>query len=159
MDEEKKISVVAIAILAILVIFAIAYFVMSDSWSENKTNTNNNVGYSTVSISEAYDLINKSLNQEINLTIVDCRGLEGCSICQYNRGHLPGAIRTNDALSLENTTNDILVYSVNGSVGEEFCLDLVNEVKNVTGKIYNLEGGWEAWKSHHDTYGWPPIET
>jgi rhodanese-related sulfurtransferase len=43
-----------------------------------------------------------------------------------------------------NTTENLLIYSKNGTVAEEdFCKVLVN---HVYGKIYNLEGGFDAWK-------------
>ena len=154
MEKERKISTLAIAILVVFVIVALFYFVLSDFWSQDKNDIDGEEYY-TVSVSEAYDLINKSQKNEIELTIVDCRGLEGCSLCQYNRGHLPDAVRNDNPLTLYNLTKDILVYSVNGSVGEDFCKELVG---HVYGKIYNLEGGWEAWKEHNKTYGWPPIE-
>ena len=79
-----------------------------------------------------------------NLSIIDVRGLEGCGNCQFNKGgHLPGAELNMNAQTLYNTTDDILVYSVDGSVGADFCMNLTS---HVYGKIYNLDGGFDAWK-------------
>jgi len=38
----------------------------------------------------------------------------------------------------------LLIYSEDGKRGENFCKKLVG---HVYGKIYNLEGGIEAWKA------------
>ena len=94
--------------------------------------------FSNIAPSEAYDLINTSSN----LKVIDCRGLEGCSTCQFNKGHLPSAQLNSNPMSLYNLTKDVLVYSKNGTVGANFCQDLTD---HVYGKIYNLEGGYNAW--------------
>jgi len=103
---------------------------------------NNIIPYTTfftnITAEEAYNLIKSTEN----LTVVDIRGLEGCGICQFNHGHLPGAQRNDNPTTLYEKTTDILVYSINGSVGVDFCLDLLN---HVYGKIYNLIGGYNAW--------------
>ena len=96
--------------------------------------------FSNIEPSEAYSLINTSSN----LKVIDCRGLEGCSHCQFNRGHLPGAELNSNVMSLYNSTEDILVYSIDGTVGADFCLDLTG---HVYGHIYNLKGGYDAWVS------------
>jgi len=94
--------------------------------------------YENVNISHAKEIINSTTN----LSIIDVRGLEGCSHCQFRKGHLPNATMYNLPDSFFNTTNDILVYSRDGKRGETFCEQLVN---HTYGKIYNLEGGWNAW--------------
>ena len=93
----------------------------------------------------SYETIDITVAQEImasttNLTVIDCR--EGCGRCQFNKGHLPGAILSDNPLDFYNSTDDILVYSVDGSVGADFCQQLVN---HTYGAIYNLEGGYNAW--------------
>jgi rhodanese-related sulfurtransferase len=94
--------------------------------------------FSNIEPSEAYDLINTSSN----LKVIDCRGLEGCDHCQFKQGHLPGAELNSNFLTLYNSTEDILVYSINGTVGARFCENLTGRVY---GKIYNLKGGYNAW--------------
>ncbi len=157
MVEEKKLGTLAITILILLGAAAVAFLTISALQTAQKNNiTGYTQTYKNVTIEEAYNLINKSQNTEYNLTIIDCRGLEGCSVCQYKHGHIPGAVRNDNPITLYNLTDDILVYSVNGTVGAQFCEDLMN---HVYGKVYNLEGGWNAWKHHNETYGWPPIKT
>ncbi len=103
---------------------------------------NNKIPYTSfftnITVAEAYNLINITEN----LKIIDCRGLEGCSHCQFNRGHLPGAELNDNPTTLYQNSADILVYSVDGSVGEDFCSDLLD---HVFGNIYNLIGGYNAW--------------
>lgn len=100
--------------------------------------------FTNITAKEAYDLIN---TQE-KLLIIDCRGLECCSPCQFNRGHLPGTELNDILVTLYQDENDyqnitdILVYSKNGLVGADFCSGLLNHVYS---KIYNLNGGYEAW--------------
>ena len=96
--------------------------------------------YETISVADASALIESN----DNLYIIDCR--EGCGPCQFNKGHIDGAGLYDSPESFYNTTHDILVYSVDGAVGEQFCQELVG---NVYGKIYNLEGGWNEWVSYH----------
>jgi len=43
---------------------------------------------------------------------------------------------------LYNSTEDILVYSKDGTVGEDFCQDITG---HVYGEIYNIDGGYNAW--------------
>lgn len=96
--------------------------------------------YTNISATEAYNLMNTTKN----LSIIDVRGLEGCGTCQFkNQGHLPSAVLNNNPDSLFNTTADILVYSKDGIVGANFSQDLVN---HVYGKIFNLDGGIQAWR-------------
>ena len=125
-----------------LTVFLILIIPSVKAIESHNVENNNKIPYTTIFYNitpkEAYNLIN---NTE-NLTIIDCRGLEGCSHCQFNRGHLPGAELNDNPTTLYQNTADILVYSVNGNVGEDFCLDLLN---HVYGKIYNLIGGYNAW--------------
>jgi len=95
--------------------------------------------YTNISVERAVNMIEYS-----NVTVVDVRSLEGCGSCQFNQGHLPGAILESDHTIFFNSTYDILVYSVDGTIGAEFCEKLMNKVY---GNVYNLEGGWEAWVS------------
>ena len=144
--SEKNITIigvlVVIAVLSISVIIQVSPMLdMIDDDSNQNNGSNNTYSFISVSPDEAYELITNSTN----LTIIDCRGLEGCSHCQFNRGHLPGAELNMYPNTLNDSTNDILVYSKNGTVGEEFCEQLVKNC--VTVKIYNLEGGYEAWEN------------
>jgi len=150
----KKIPFLEIIFVIILILAILNFWI----WANPDENEDNNgvikytSSYTNLNVDEAWTFINTTTE---NLTIIDCRGLEGCSTCQYNRGHLPGAERNDNPLTLYNYSTNILVYSVNGTVGATFCEDLVN---HVYGKIFNLAGGWDAWKAHYDDYGWPPIE-
>ncbi len=124
---------IIISIVFVLILVFVAIYVVLNLFDNPDTPI-----YYTVSPEEASGLINNSAN----LIVVDVRGLEGCSHCQFNKGHLPGAELNSNAISLYNSTNDLLVYSVNGTVGAEFCLDLNG---HVYGKLYNLDGGYDAW--------------
>jgi len=164
MIEEKKLGILAVIILIILSGVAVVFLSLSalqtttlNTGENYNTKTGYTQTYTNVTVEEAYNLINKSQEPTYNLTIIDCRGIEGCSTCQFKHGHIPGAVRNDNPLTLENLTDDILVYSVDGKIGAEFCKNLTHNL--VYGKIYNLEGGWNAWKLHNETYGWPPIKT
>lgn len=138
--DAKKSELIVAIVLIIICVVAAGYLAMTYIWTAE--NPPAEIGYTTsytnVTAPAAYDLINNT----VNLTVIDCRGLEGCSQCQFNKGHLPGAMLNMNALSLYNNTNDTLVYSKDGTVGAGFCQELVG---HVYGKIYNLEGGYEAW--------------
>lgn len=99
--------------------------------------------YKNIDAEVAYNLINKSKN----LVIIDCRGLEGCGSCQIRKeGRLDfDFVYLNENPYVHyNTTENLLIYSKDGIVAEEdFCKIIV---KNVYGKIYNLEGGFYAWR-------------
>jgi len=146
MDEAKPIKkqnknieiIAAVALIAILVVAlsAVAYdYIQPKPILEKKFTS----FYTNVTCEQAYNLINTTKN----LSVIDCRGLEGCSTCQFNRGHLPDAVMNSNPTTLYNTTNDILVYSIDGENGSIFCQDLID---HVYGKIYNLEGGYDAWE-------------
>lgn len=133
---EKMATVALIAIFLIALTYLVFSFIQSPQLKQVKAGTY----YTNVSTTVAYDLINNTNN----LTIIDCRGLEGCGTCSFkNDGHIKGAVLNSNSLTLYNTTDDILVYSKDGTVGANFCHELVN---NVHGEIYNLEGGINAWK-------------
>lgn len=132
--DEKKINIVAVLILAVIVIAAVFFFV----YSQNPyTGT-----YETITAEEALDIINSN----VNLTIVDVRGLDDCNDCQFNVGHLPNASSVKNAVIFYNSTKDIIVYSKDGSVGEEFCDSLIG---HVYGKVYNIKGGYDAWEGNN----------
>jgi len=139
MDEDmKKCWGIIVCAMILLAVFTIILAVTANTLIEHKP-----------SFTEVYDNIDKEKTKEIinitnNLTIADIRGLEGCGSCQFNKGHLPGAERYTNPEALYNCTSDILVYSVDGTKGEWFCSQLLG---HVYGKIYNLEGGWNAWNS------------
>lgn len=131
--SERIITVLLVVICIISAIILVAAFIIPSA------GTHYTATYADISPEAAYNLINTT-----NITVIDCRGLEGCSPCQFGQGHLPLAVQDINAASLFNTTNDIIVYSKNGTVGAQFCQELVG---HVYGKIYNLEGGYESWKS------------
>ena len=133
-----KIEKVIAIILLLIILTGTTYLIYTNFFitKENPYTTS----FLNVNPETAYNLMNNT----DNLTIIDCRGIEGCGPCEFNRGHLPGAIKNINPFTLFNSTTDILVYSINGSVGEQFCEDLLY---NVTVNVYNLEGGFEAWKA------------
>jgi rhodanese-related sulfurtransferase len=143
--NDRKFSIFLTILLALTLALSVVVFAFSNDFFSN--NESNNLPtytttFSNVTPKEAYEIINTTEN----LTVIDCR--EGCNICQFNRGHLPGATMNINPATLYqvegdyNSTTDILVYSVDGKVGAEFCLDLTG---HVYGKIYNLAGGYNAW--------------
>lgn len=93
--------------------------------------------FTNISPTNAQNLINNNLN----LTIVDCR--RGCK-CKYNTEHIPNAIWNEFPEHFFNTTNDLLIYCQNGVKSEGFCQKLVNHTYRA---IYKLEGGIDAWKN------------
>jgi len=138
--ENKKLEKLALFALVVILIVSIAYliisFIQTPQQSEEIKYTKY---YSNVTADKAFNIMNNS----INLTIIDCRGLEGCGSCSFkNDGHIKGATLNSNAETLYNWSNDILVYSKDGTVGASFCEELIN---NVYGKIYNIEGGINAW--------------
>ena len=145
--NDRRLSIFLTLILVFIIVIALVVFAFSNNIFSDDEN-NNILAYtktfSNITASEAYNLINTTEN----LTIIDCRGLEGCSQCQFNRGHLPAAKMNKDPITLYQNESDyqnksdILVYSINGTVGAGFCADLTG---HIYGKIYNLEGGYEAW--------------
>ena len=91
--------------------------------------------YENVTPQEAYNLI----KNDSNLIVVDVRGCP----CHYNKEHLPHAIWDTNVNDFYNTTKDLLIYCETGYTSTQFCKKLVG---HVYGRIYNLEGGIEAWK-------------
>jgi rhodanese-related sulfurtransferase len=145
-QTDRRITIFFTILLAFIIIVAVVVYAYSNGFfnGENNDGLTYTNSFLNITAKEAYNLINITEN----LTVIDCRGLEGCSTCQFNKGHLPGAELNDNPTTLyqnesdyQNTT-DILVYSVNGSVGANFCSDLIG---HVYGKIYNLDGGYEAW--------------
>jgi len=143
--KEKLFIKIFSIILVILVCLGVIYIFLNQQENENQGPTFT-MEYLDITPVQAYDLINESKNNDdYNLTVIDCRGLEGCSTCQFNRGHLPGATLNENYKTLYNYTSDILVYSVDGSLGADFCQNLTGFVY---GAIYNLQGGYAAWSQH-----------
>jgi len=126
-------------IIGVITIFIIGYMVLVVVYDiAEKLEPKYTITFETINVTETKLVINTSEN----VTVVDIRGLEGCGPCQFNKGHLPGAIRSTEASMFYNYTSDIIVYSVDGALGETFCEQLVN---HTYGRIYNLQGGWNAW--------------
>jgi len=133
-NREKMFLKLSAVLIAIIVLLGIVYIVVS----QEKPEENDKVPYRNISAEETYNLINTSSN----LRVIDVRGLEDWCTCRFASNHIPGAELNSNPTTLYNETNDILVYSINGTVGEQFCKDLIGHVK---GDLYNLEGGYEAW--------------
>lgn len=92
--------------------------------------------YQNITADEAHKLIQSN----DNLIIVDVRGCK----CSYNREHIPDAIWDTNPQDFYGEKKDLLIYCQTGVTSVEFCKKLVG---HVYGKIYNLEGGIEAWKA------------
>ena len=137
-----KLDTIVIIVFGILIAFAAVYVATPYFYSES-TEIVYTSSYKNINAEAAYKLINKTSN----LVIIDCRGLEGCDSCQIKKeGRLDFdfVFLNINPLVHYNSTENLLIYSKNGTVAEEdFCKLLVN---NVYGKIYNLEGGFDAWK-------------
>jgi rhodanese-related sulfurtransferase len=149
--DLKKETIVTI-ILLIIVIIAAFYVTLSYLFPEALELTTD---YKNIDAETAFNLIENSNN----LIIIDCRVLEGYGPVEFeNYGRLDYDsvyINANPYIHF-NTTEDLLIYSTNGKVAEDnFCKILVN---HTYGEIYNLEGGFEAWKNagFPITYSVPP---
>ena len=151
-NKEKMLRAIMVVLLAAIIIISLVFVFINNKDEEViETYVNRNIDEVLVLLnnSKEYDEINGEYIynlSKIDLTIIDCRGLEGCSGCQFRAGHLPGAVLNDNYETLfynvTNDKNDILVYSKDGTIGEYFCQNLTG---NVYGKLYNLEGGYNAW--------------
>ena len=88
--------------------------------------------YITVNGMEAEDLYDN------DLIIVDCSSHKSI----YKDHHLPNAIWTSNVTYLYELTDNVLVYSDSEEQAILFCETLMDIV---TGQVYYLEGGYEAW--------------
>jgi hypothetical protein len=136
--REKIFTIILITIVLIAAIFLLYFNIFSGQNVKQLTTT-----YSGISPSNAYDLINTTKN----LTIIDMRNCR----CNYEKNHLHGAIWDINPSSFYNTSNDLLVYDINGTQSIDFCKRLVN---NVYGRIMYLEGGIDRWIE----WGYPIVE-
>lgn len=135
----KKVIIALITMTTVVVMIGVGLVVLiADMEMHNDIPDIPTTFYETINVTEAKELMSTT-----ELYVIDCRAREGCGDCQFSKGHLPDAGLYSSPVSFFNTTTDILVYSVDGTVGEQFCRELVGYVY---GNIYNLEGGWEAWK-------------
>lgn len=139
--KENLFRIVSAILLIIIIVLSAVYFFVYNTKDEGIKITNE---YSIIPPDNAYDLLIKNkTDPDYNLTVVDCRVREVWCTCNFDNGlHLPNAELIGDSTTLYNSTGDILVYSINGSVGEQFCMELMG---NVFGSVYNLEGGYDNW--------------
>ncbi len=137
--KETIVTVIFLIIVAFAAIYVAFFYLFSEETEIKFTSS-----YKNIDAKVAYNLINKTKN----LVIIDCRGLEGCGSCQIkSEGRLDfDFVYLNQNPYVHyNTTENLLIYSKDGTVAEEdFCKILVD---HVYGKIYNLEGGFDAWKN------------
>jgi len=143
--QNNKFTIISIILTITILISAVVvytYIYLEDEKNTIDKNEQNNATQTkpyNISATDADELIKTNSN----IIIIDCRGLEGCSSCQFNRGHLPSAEMNINPITLYNTSNDILVYSKDGTVGYyNYSIYLIG---NVEGTIYNLESGYSAW--------------
>ena len=142
--KGKFLEIIVAIALVIITIIASVYLLYPTFTQDSQNDIYEGYAwyYTNISVGEAYDI--KNTTTDINLSIIDVRGLEGCGTCQFkNKGHLPGAVLNSNPDSLFNTTAIFIIYSVDGTVGANFSQHLVY---HVYGKIYNIEGGFQAWK-------------
>jgi len=132
----KKFWTIVFFVFLLLSILTMALVVINDSILNNQIRFTQS--YQNITVEKAKEIINSTYN----LSVIDVRGLEGCSACQFRKGHLPGAVMNTNPETLYNSTNDILVYSRDGTKSAWFCEQLMG---HVYGKVYNLEGGWNVW--------------
>jgi len=123
-----KIYLFRVGIIIIATVFVVYFNFFSDQNNLELTTT-----FAMISSKNAYDLVNNSTK---NLTIIDIRACK----CNYETNHLPGAVWDINPKSFYNTTDDLLVYDIDGSKSIDFCKKLVN---NVYGKIMFLQGGFD----------------
>ena len=147
---EKIVAIIFLIIVVVAAFYIIAFYIFEGEPEIKLTSK-----YKNIDVEAAYNLINKSNN----LVIIDCRGLEGCGPCQIKKDgrlNFDFVYLNQNPYVHFNTTKNLLIYSTNGTVAEEdFCKIILN---NVYGKIYNLRGGFEAWKiaGYPITYSVPP---
>jgi rhodanese-related sulfurtransferase len=134
-NTEKTFRIIMAVLLAAIIILSVIFVFIYDQSDDVKTYSET---FTNISVHQAYNLINNTPG----LMIIDCRGMDGCSDCQYKKGHLEGSELNDNHLLYYNTTSDLLVYSKDGENGSIFCSRLVG---HVYGKIYNMEGGYLEW--------------
>jgi len=142
--DDRTLTIIAVVLLVGILVLLSSFYVYYTYYASEEIIEEDiptfTATFTNVTPEEAYEIINST----DNLTMVDCGKSSGCSPCDYkNKGHIPGSSQNSNPLTLYNSTNDILVYSRDEITGINFCLDLTN---NVYGKIYNLAGGYDAWK-------------
>jgi len=136
--EQKKTLTLLVALIVAGTLFTVGLDMIFNPEGYQRPTTKD---YKNINVSQAMELI-----PDNNTHVVDVRGLEGCGQCQFNNGHLPKAFRYTDPTELYNLSNNLIIYSTDGVVGEEFCEQLTG---HVYGMIYNLEGGWNAWSNYY----------
>ena len=137
--NKKNIKITLAIISLFLLIISTIYIIfirLPTDFSEEIPYTSS---YKRVNVSVAKQLI----ESDLNLTVVDCTG--GCKSCVWKNGKIPRAEWINQPEFLYNTTEDILVYSYDGTTSITFCNQLVN---HTYGKIYHLNGGLIAWNGN-----------
>ncbi len=138
-DEKKgkPLEKIFLIILIVIILIAASFFVYYNVLSD-QTGSNNLVlttSFNMISSKDAYEFINTTTK---DLTIIDIRGCK----CNYDKNHLLGAIWDTHPESFYNTTDDLLVYDIDGTKSIDFCERLVNKVY---GKILFLQGGIDTW--------------
>ena len=137
MKENMKIKTILLLSFFLILISGIYLVFVSlplEFLEEEATYTSS---YERVNVDVAKQLI----ETDLNLTVVDCTG--GCQSCVWKNGKLPRAEWIESSLFFYNTTEDLLVYSYDGTKSITFCEQLVNYTY---GKIYHLDGGLIVWK-------------
>lgn len=137
--NRKNIKIILAIISLFLLIISTIYIVFIMSHLDLSEEILYTSSYERVNVDVAKQLI----ETDLNLTVVDCTG--GCKSCVWKNGNIPRAEWINQPEFFYNTTEDILVYSYDGTTSITFCDQLVN---HTYGKIYHLNGGLIAWNEN-----------
>ena len=139
-NEGKNLKLILIIVIAIIGIISIATLTLSATWAEPTQNqtTPYATTYNSITPQDAYSLV---YNNSHPLTIIDVRNCD----CDYEAGHIPGAIWQLNPKTFYDSTTDLLVYCQDGI---EFSLSYCEKLVGHTyGAIYCLEGGIDAWEN------------
>jgi rhodanese-related sulfurtransferase len=133
---NKKCEILLTIVLIIIFSVALVIVFIPELFFNNPIDENNpTTEYTVISADQAYNITNSSED----MLIIDIRTCK----CNYNKGHIPGAVWNTNPVSFYNETRDILIYDNFGEDSKEFCESLID---NVYGKIYQLDGGFQEWK-------------
>ena len=139
--KEKVLIPLSISILLpLLLLFSFTLLLVPFACFCTATSTDTDtdaVNYTSISPHDAKAMI---AAEGGNLVILDIREAE-----EYEVGHVKRAVWRGTLISFDKYRGkSILVYDNNDTKSREFCNYLASEELNL--KIYNLEGGLDAWK-------------
>jgi len=125
-----------VLLILFILLFIGIYFKLTGNIEYNPIDKPKTAGYETISPENVINLYKNTKN----LIIIDCSQPKEV----YREGHLPDAVWTSNPKIYYNKANTFLVYSNDDTIAKNFCEQLVD---NVSGHIYFMPGGYEAWKN------------